>query len=519
VLAFATMRVAAGAATGAACTSTWSRMDTPALSSWQLNDVAAASANSAWAVGSWGSGSLVLHWDGATWSKETLPNLNSGNRLYAVAAVSGEEAWAVGSVPNGANPQTLVLHRVAGAWTRVSSANHNTDINMLQAIDVVAPDDIWAAGRYDAGGETQVLTEHWEGHAWTEVPYNDVGTLDWTNGISAAGPDDVWLAGHATSGSSSGQIGHWEGSGWTAEFAALDVEGIDARTPGDVWAVGEKLGDIGTKTWSRHFDGSDWTVVLGENPGSTASWFTDVSNDDGTGTWAIGGSSGPATAPLFQRWDGAAWRTVSVPKVAAPSDVELTGIASGGGRLFAVGIGTSRPLILSACPIALGTAGSSEAALGALGADVSWVVPWGETDPHRVVDASGFDLFDSGALAEGQTFSYVYGSAGTFAVTDSSSAIGSVGIPVKVSPSTGDVSSRFRITWATLAAPAGAIFDVQVRRPGTTRFKAWKTGTDQLSGSFTPDSGRGAYTFRARTRLVAGGGSEWSPTLRLRVTA
>jgi hypothetical protein len=463
-----------------------------------------------------------LHWDGTTWSKEALPNLNSGSHLYGVAAVSPQEAWAVGSVPNGTNPQTLVLHRVSGTWTRVTSANHNTDTNMLQAVDVVASDDIWAAGRYDAGGETLVLTEHWNGGTWTEVSYSDLGSLDWSNGLTAAGPDDVWLAGHATAGSSSGQIGHWAGSAWTAELAALDVGGIDARTPGDVWAVGEKLGSIGANTWSRHFNGSAWTVVLGENPGSTASWFTDVSNDDATGTWAIGGSSGgPASAPLFERWDGTAWRTVSVPTIVAPSDVQLTGVAAGGGRLFAVGVGTARPLILSACPVSLGSAGFSDpTALGSLGAGASWVVPWGETDPHRIVDGSGLALFDSGVLAEGAIYSYAYVSAGTFAVTDTpTAAIGSVGIPARVSPATGPVATRFRITWAVTAAPAGATFDVQVLRPGATRFKPWKTGTDHLSGAFLPDAGRGTYSFRARTRLVAGGGSEWSPTVRLRVTA
>jgi hypothetical protein len=492
-------------------------MATPKVSSPHLQDVAAAAADSAWAVGDSGGNSLVLHWNGIDWSRETLPAMNPGNLLYSVAAVSDTEAWAVGSAPNGANDQTLVLHRVGGTWTRVPSANHNSDTNVLQAVTVVGPNDVWAAGRYSALGQTQVLTEHWNGSIWTEVEYHDVGTLDWSHALSAAGPDDVWFAGHATAGGSSGQIGHWDGASWSAEFAAFDVNGMAARTASDVWAVGERLGEVGARTWTRHFDGSDWTVAFGEDSASTPSWFNDVSNDDLTGTWAVGGTSG-SRVPLIERWDGAAWRAVAAPKDVR--GVQMTGVTSADGRLFAVGLTDEYPLVLSACPVRVTSEGfSAPSAVGGVGVDTAWVVPWGETGVHQLVDDSGFGLFDSGSLSEGESFSFAYAAAGTYPVLDVvTTAAGSIGVPVRAAPAKGPETTRFTITWSSRAPAAGTVYDVQVQRPDATRFRAWQSGTTSRSGSFLPDAGQGPYLFRSRVRDATGASSGWSPARRVRVT-
>ena len=62
--------------------------------------MAAASASSAWAVGSTGNrlGSvqtLNLRWNGTVWRKVASPN-PGGSPLAGVAAVSAGSAWAVG---------------------------------------------------------------------------------------------------------------------------------------------------------------------------------------------------------------------------------------------------------------------------------------------------------------------------------------------------------------------------------------------------------------------------------------
>jgi hypothetical protein len=487
------------------------------MSSPDLRDVSAASPDSAWAVGTAGGSSLILHWDGSTWARETLPALNPGHELSGVVAISDTEAWAVGSVPNGVNDQTLVLHRVDGTWTRVPSANHNTDQNVLQAIAAVAPDDIWAAGRYRALGNVEVLMEHWNGATWTEVTYPDIGTLDWSHALSASGPDDVWFAGHITAGSSGGQIGHWNGGSWSAEDAALDVNGIAARTANDVWAVGADLGADGSVTWTRHLVGGEWTEIPGADIDVLTSSFDDVSNDAPTGAWAVGTYYTDQVYPLIEHWGGDAWTPIAAPSV-SNSGQRLLGVASAGGRLFAVGQ-SQKPLILSTCPIRVTAAGfSTDAAIGGIGDSVTWTVPRGEAGSPRVVDASGFELFDSGPLGAGDALSFAYTAAGDYAVTDQATdATGTVSVPVLADPPKGPRGSRFQIRWSSATPPAGTVFDVQIQRPGGLRFTSWKSGTTSLFARFLPDAGTGPYFFRARVRNATTT-SGWSASTRIRVT-
>jgi hypothetical protein len=74
--------------------------------------------------------------------------------------------------------------------------------------------------------------------------------------------------------------------------------------------------------------------------------------------------------------------------------------------------------------------------------------------------------------------------------------VGLIGVKPSVSPSTGGVGSPFTIVWATPDdAPAGYVFDVQVRTPGTTGFKDWLTHQTALEATYTPGSS-GTYSFR-----------------------
>jgi hypothetical protein len=67
-----------------------------------LNEVAAASASNAWAVGvRWTAGevarTLIEHWNGSSWTIVASPNIGTvQDQLVAVAATSSTNAWAVG---------------------------------------------------------------------------------------------------------------------------------------------------------------------------------------------------------------------------------------------------------------------------------------------------------------------------------------------------------------------------------------------------------------------------------------
>jgi hypothetical protein len=101
----------------------------------QLDSVAAASPDDAWAVGFSGGaitdgGTLMLHWDGRTWSRVASPQVLDGvpGVLSDVTAVSDSDAWAVGvtaaasaSRESVGTAKPLIVHWDGSRWSQVAN--------------------------------------------------------------------------------------------------------------------------------------------------------------------------------------------------------------------------------------------------------------------------------------------------------------------------------------------------------------------------------------------------------------
>jgi len=76
--------------------------------------VAAASASTAWAVGTYTAGSagntLIARWNGTAWKQEASPSPGTGSSLTSVAATSVGNVWAVGDFTNGGPSQVFAIH-------------------------------------------------------------------------------------------------------------------------------------------------------------------------------------------------------------------------------------------------------------------------------------------------------------------------------------------------------------------------------------------------------------------------
>jgi len=132
---------------------------------------------------------------------------------------------------------------------------------------------------------------------------------------------------------------------------------------------------------------------------------------------------------------------------------------------------------------------------------------------HTVTDTSGLGLFDSGPLPAGTTYTVPVLGAGQypFACTIHPSMTGALKVGLVATPSSGSTTTAFTIQWAVGQAPTGYVFDVQIKRPGTTTWKALATDTTGGQLAFTPDKGAGTYSFRARTQVSGGTAStQWS---------
>jgi hypothetical protein len=109
----------------------WSRVASPSPGGGNASTLGAVSARSssdAWAVGEFQFTStedqtktLALRWNGTSWSRVASPSPGglSGSALGGVSTLSPSDAWAVGSYTgsNGASV-TLLLHWNGAQWSR-----------------------------------------------------------------------------------------------------------------------------------------------------------------------------------------------------------------------------------------------------------------------------------------------------------------------------------------------------------------------------------------------------------------
>jgi hypothetical protein len=177
----------------------------------ELRSVTATSAKNAWAVGYYTSPSgpngqrLILHWNGTAWSQVASQNPSSAqSTLTGVSATSTGNAWAVGQhCPSGpkdcadSHQDTLILHWNGMAWSRDTSPSPGTD-DYLHAVTTRTTTDAWAVG-YDQNrtGSFDTLILHWDGTRWSRVSSpNTTSAFNYLFQVSADSAKDAWAVGY-----------------------------------------------------------------------------------------------------------------------------------------------------------------------------------------------------------------------------------------------------------------------------------------------------------------------------------
>jgi len=186
---------------------TWSTSATPSPGT-RNNTVTAVdgvSGTDAWAVGytldlPYGNrirDSLILHWNGTAWTQVPSPN-NGSTYLYDVAAVSANEAWAVGY---GSTAGAFVLRWNGTAWNAVAAPA----LFSLSGVAARSGTDVWVTGA-DAAGAPALA--HWNGTGWSVTPVSvtgGAGTPALTT-VAVVDPTTEWAVGYqqdATTGQGS----------------------------------------------------------------------------------------------------------------------------------------------------------------------------------------------------------------------------------------------------------------------------------------------------------------------------
>lgn len=521
------------AATG--CTGPFAKVASPSPGSTDnvLGAVAAAGTRHMWAVGRQASGSnyrnLILFNGGRGWSQVVAPDPGpkTDDELTAVSASGPSDAWAAGFYATG-NPAKpfapQALHWDGTSWSAkpLPALPGEFDSDTGPGIVDISPTDAWLVGSYLGPAADVSVIAHWNGTAWSLVSHPAAAST--LSAAAASGPGDVWAAGSGPGPSFPAVIEHYNGSKWTtsATLPGIHLSAVTSISPARAWAVGTS-GTSGDQTATVRWNGSAWKVVPSPNPSSQNALYG-VSAAPGGGVWAVGtevdfGSGVGEYQPMAMRWDGKAWAAVPATGV-APDIFGSTGsflgvVAFSASRVVVVGFGSTQAdsLVARLCPFRVRDSGfvPASATISAPGAAAYWVIPAADGTSHRLADATGFGLFDSGVKAPGSSYAFAFPASGTWLVRDrSDGATEKVSVPILAAQNPG---GRPVLEWASAPPPAGARFKVQDIAPGGTAFSRFKytTATGTPLGRRLP---AGTYRFRSRLRNPATGtATGWSPTL------
>ncbi len=251
--------------------------DAPEEPTWQrvhqglpaaLLSVWGTAADDVWAVGADtrdGQGPLVLHFDGAAWTR-VVTGEAQGN-LWWVFGFDGGPIYMGGE-------GGMILRNQSGAFTRMTTPGAATVFGIWGA----APDDVWAVG--GASDSTGGFAWRLQGDAWVDEPTlpADIPTGAAVWKIFGAGPSDAWLVG------SNGVALHWDGAALTPGDTGVGSSLFTVHAAGGRYVAVGSFGAVLTRDPAAGWAEADLGFTIGQN--LHGSWI-----DDQGGLWAVGGQT------------------------------------------------------------------------------------------------------------------------------------------------------------------------------------------------------------------------------------
>jgi hypothetical protein len=250
-----------------------------------LSGVSAVSPSDIWAVGTYFTSTavrtLVLHWNGTAWSHVASPNPGSyDNDLTAVDAISADDIWAVGDYNNGsAGPdQTLILHWNGASWTQVPSPDPDAQ-NDLSAVSATSSSNAWAVGEFGPLFSSSTFILHWNGTAWTQVSLPALPDGAELFGVDATAAGNAWAVGSTATKT---VMLHWNGTAWaltpSPKLISSSPSGVVATSATNAWAI------AGTQI--LHWNGTKWSQVTISRPKNVT--LDGIAATSPTTAWAVG---------------------------------------------------------------------------------------------------------------------------------------------------------------------------------------------------------------------------------------
>jgi photosystem II stability/assembly factor-like uncharacterized protein len=322
----------------------WAVSNPPGV--FELRGVGALDADTAYAVGSNGTGDGVILKTadgGAGWEAQAT---FTGQPLYSVAAVDYYATYASGS---GGLYRTFDS---GATWETV----YDTSSSGSQLVDVSAPDvsHVWSL-MIDTTGNSSVLRSTDGGTTWVNV-YTRPPSGGRLQSIAAVDENTAWAAG------GSGPNGilvktadkgvSWQEQPATGAPVLYDVSALDALT---AWAAGGNGSDSGA-LYHTSDGGATWTATYTGD----VDCFYGVDPVDGSTAWACGTGAGASQGIIMKTMDaGGSWQAQYAasgiyPCCAWSVNASIAWVAANGATgpsvLYTVNGGDTRPDLTGLTP-------------------------------------------------------------------------------------------------------------------------------------------------------------------------
>jgi serine/threonine-protein kinase len=291
--------------------------------------VAGSSGSDVWAVGcspvKTCNKTLTMHFNGTSWALVPSPSPGPGNfdQLTGVTTVSASNAWAVGYTEDrdGLHSRTLILHWNGSTWTQVPSPG--PDGSHLLSVTAISADDAWAVGYIEPSSFGKgALILHWNGSAWTQVP-SPTGVL--LHGVTALSANNIWAVGYAADPIHFNFVTlvlHWDGTAWTRVASPNQgnkgdfIYSVTATSASSAWALGLTVVEPGVQPpVIMRWDGGTWQTV--PIPGAETIYLSGLAATSADLAWAVGCTidkpNTPCVNSLILQWNGTSWTRVPTP--------------------------------------------------------------------------------------------------------------------------------------------------------------------------------------------------------------
>lgn len=237
--------------------------------------------------------------------------------LDYLTVVNATDAWAAGQNGGGSTPGSLLVHWDGQSWSPVP-----VPVSLLPTDLEAVSGSVWLLGM-DAN--SRFHAERWDGTHWAGFAFPTTVGL---TGMTVFSSSNVWVFGSRSGNSGTTAFAeHYNGTKWTAESvpAVPSGQAPSATSAQNQWVPAVTTASIGANPWQQiwvlmHRSAGTWHTVRVPRPSLPKGEYLkpmDVLALSSTSVWLDGEVSSDSTdypiSSVLMHWNGSGWHTAASP--------------------------------------------------------------------------------------------------------------------------------------------------------------------------------------------------------------